>query len=100
MRTFRSTDDDPDHPEALRSSVRRRRRTTQPFEAPASTRRWPEHVHPLEVKHLLDEGRFVDLLARLREAAAHAPGDLELQRSIRHLERALARRVARLRRAG
>jgi len=50
---------------------------------PDSARRCWESVIPREeIEHLLREHRLLDLLARLEEAKAQFPDDLELRRSI------------------
>jgi hypothetical protein len=69
---------------ARRSGIRRR-----------DPRVWSDRVHPADVKHLLDEGRYLDLLALLKETQMHAPQDAELARSIAHLERAVNASLAR-----
>jgi hypothetical protein len=49
-------------------------------------RRWEELLPREEIMSLLAERRWADLLARLREARARWPRDLELLRSVRVIE--------------
>lgn len=57
-------------------------------------RRWEAVIPREEIQCLLDEGRLLDLLARLEEALRACPRDLELLRSIRVLEDHLGLRIA------
>jgi hypothetical protein len=53
---------------------------------PIERRRWEAVLPREEIAELLAENRFRDLLARLAEARARWPRDLELLRSMRVLE--------------
>lgn len=54
--------------------------------APITRRRWEAVLPREEIATLLAENRFEDLRARLTEARAKWPRDLELLRSVRVLE--------------
>ena len=49
-------------------------------------RRWEAHISREEIVHLLENRRYLDLLARLEEARQHHRYDLELMRSVRVLQ--------------
>ncbi len=53
---------------------------------PIELRRWEAVLPREEIAQLLAEGRLQDLLARLGEARARWPRDLELLRSVRVIE--------------
>lgn len=57
-------------------------------------RRWEAVIPREEVACLLSTGRYLDLLARLQEARAQFPRDLELLRSVRVIEDHLKIRTA------
>ena len=61
---------------------------------PIARRRWEAAVTREEIAVLLAERRWQDLLARLAEARARWPKDLELLRSMRVLEDYVATRAS------